>query len=53
MSNSVILASKTLPGEKTSGLASADCLARSFFLIVTINFFSLSIETFTPVFITS
>ena len=42
-----------LPGEKTSGLASAEDLAKSAFLIDTIRFFSLSILTLTPVFITS
>ena len=52
-SNSVIFASSALPGEKTSGRASADSLARSTFLIVTINFLSLSIATLTPVFKTS
>ena len=52
-SNSVILASNAFPGEKTSGLASAESFARSVFLIVTINFLFLSIATFTPVFNTS
>ena len=49
-SSSVIFASKTLPGEKTSGLASAESFAKSAFLIVTINFLSLSIDTLTPFF---
>ena len=52
-SNSVIFASSALPGEKTSGRASADSFAKSTFLIVTINFLSLSIATLTPVFKTS
>ena len=52
-SNSVIFASKALPGENTSGLASATSFARSIFLIVTISFFSLSNVTLTPVFKTS
>ena len=47
-SSSVILASNEFPGEKTSGLASDSSFAKSFFLINTINFLSLSIETFTP-----
>ena len=41
------------PGEKTSGLASAASLAKSAFLIFTINFLSLSMLTLTPVFKTS
>ena len=53
MSSSVIFASKALPGEKTSGLASAASLAKSAFLIVTISRLSLSIETLTPIFKTS
>ena len=52
-SSSVSLASKALPGENTSGRASEASFAKSAFLIVTINFFSLSIETLTPVFKTS
>ena len=53
VSSSVILASSALPEENTSGLASAASLAKSPFLIVTISFLSLSIETLTPVFKTS
>jgi hypothetical protein len=52
-SNSVILASRAFPGEKTSGRASPDSFAKSAFLIVIINFFSLSTATFTPNFNTS
>ena len=39
--NSVILASKALPGEKTSGLASVESFAKSAFFILKISFFYL------------
>ena len=51
--NSVIFASRAFPGENTSGRASLDSFAKSAFLIVTINFFSLSTATLTPDFNTS
>ena len=52
-SNSVIFASRALSLLKISGRESAASLARSAFLILTINFLSWSIATLTPVFRTS